>query len=331
MPRRPRQLIEGGIYHVYNRVASGESIFSQHEAAVDFLELVREVKQRDEWTVFAWCLMSNHYHLLVRCGPVPLWRGMHFLHGTFGRRFNKRLRRTGSVWQSRYQAKLVDEGSYLGQVIQYIHLNPIKAGWTEILADNVYCGHREIVRRIRKPLIDVDDALLCFGTTSRRARRAYNNGIRVGIEEIRQQSAAEERAFHTLAWRDRELQAKPGQEHVDQLGRSTGRVRPFLKAGAYLEAACRELSVEKERLGDRSKDREIAEVRRLIVGLGVERWRQRCRGLAEALGKNPGVVSYWASEGARKRREDEGFARRFDELDGAMENALNPGRRVRPG
>jgi REP element-mobilizing transposase RayT len=61
MPRTPRVFVEGGIYHVYNRVASGEAIFEDPEVARDFMELVRFVKTRDGSTIFAWVLMSNHY------------------------------------------------------------------------------------------------------------------------------------------------------------------------------------------------------------------------------------------------------------------------------
>jgi hypothetical protein len=247
-------LVEGGIYHVYNRVASGEPIFSDQETAIEFLELAREVKQRDGWTVFAWCLIEN-------------------------------------------------------------------------LADDVFCGHRELVRRIRKPLIDVDDALLCFGTTSRSARRAYNSGIRTGIEDIRKVPVSEPLEFRSLRWEDRELQAKPEQEHIDQLGRSTGRIRGVLKAVDYVKEVCVLLDTDVDRIVGRSRDRETAVLRRLISGLGVERWRQRCTDLGEALGKNPDVVSYWVVEAARRRREDPGFARRFDELDEELENATKPGRR----
>lgn len=77
MARRPRIEVAGGIYHVYNRVASGESVFSDPEEATRFLGIVREVKKRDGWTLFAWCLMPNHFHLILRTATIPLWRSMH--------------------------------------------------------------------------------------------------------------------------------------------------------------------------------------------------------------------------------------------------------------
>lgn len=322
MPRRPRQLIEGGIYHVYNRAASGEEIFSDPETAIGFLDLVHEVKQRDGWTVFAWALMSNHYHFVVRTSVVPLSRSMHSIQSSFGHRFNRRFHRTGGVWQSRYQAKLVDEGGYLARVILYVHLNPIQAGAVENLADDVFCGHREIVRRIRKPLIDVDDALLCFGSSSRSARRAYSSSIGAGMETIRKGPVGEFPDFRSLEWSDRKLEMKPGQEHIDELGRSTGRVRETLTAERYLAEVCSLLDADMERLAGRSKDRETAELRRLVAALGVERWRQRCKNLAGVLGKNPDVVSYWVVEGVRRRRDDPTFAARLDEFDERLENAM---------
>ncbi|MCG6963195.1 MAG: transposase, partial [Acidobacteria bacterium] len=90
MARRERVVIEGGVYRVYNRVGSGERVFDDPEEAARFVDLMREVKERDGWTVFAWCLMANHYHLAVRTSVVPLSHGMHHLQCTFSRGFNRR-------------------------------------------------------------------------------------------------------------------------------------------------------------------------------------------------------------------------------------------------
>jgi len=70
MPRAPRILVEGGLYHVYNRYARGEEVFSDPQEAIEFLGLIRDLKQRDGLQVLAWSLLSNHYHLALRT-PLP--------------------------------------------------------------------------------------------------------------------------------------------------------------------------------------------------------------------------------------------------------------------
>src|SRR5512136_2292455 len=140
MPRRLRVLIEGGVYHVYNRAASGEAVFAGSEEATRFIELVREAKVRDGWTVFAWCVMANHYQVAVRTSAVPLSRGMHHVQCGFSRWFNRRSGRSGSLWQSRYQAKLVVEQRYLSELVLYVHLNPVRARAVKDPADYLLSG-----------------------------------------------------------------------------------------------------------------------------------------------------------------------------------------------
>jgi putative transposase len=315
MPRRARVVVEGGVYHVYNRVPSGEAVLADPEEALRFIEVVRTAKERSGWTVLAWCVMSNHYHLVVRTSAVPVWRGMHHIQCTFSRGFNRRHGRTGSLWQSRYQARLVDQERYLSQVVLYVHLNPVRGGLVDDPGKYVFSGHREIVKNVKAPLIGVDDALLSFGDTARSARRAYLSAIREGIRESGGREGRPLDGLRSLRWRDRALERAAGQEHVDIQGRSSGLERADLSAESFVTEACRVLGVEAERLQSRARDSRTAELRRVVATLGVERWNQRGVELARVLGKNPDVVSWWVGQGVRRRLEDASFAERIDALD----------------
>ena len=128
MPRHPRLFIYGAIYHVYCRVARGEFVFDDDLEAVEFIETLRRVRDLDSWTIFAWCLMGNHYHLVLKTRDVDLWRSMARLQGSVSRSYNRRHRFLGRLWQSRYRARVIDSEDYYRQVIAYVHLNPVAAG-----------------------------------------------------------------------------------------------------------------------------------------------------------------------------------------------------------
>lgn len=316
MVRRPRVEIAGGLFHVYNRVASGEPVFSDPNEAAEFIEIIHETKKRDGWTVLAWCVMSNHYHLVLRTGTVPLWRGMHRVQNLFSRRFNRRHGRTGSLWQSRYKAKYVEDEAYLGRLVVYVHLNPVSAGVVDKPEKYVFGGHREIQRRTRSALVDIEDTLLCFGTTRNEARRSYLSAIRAGVSEDEERSSLRWHPF--TASRDEELESDRSGPSIDIEGRSTDLERPILEPRVFVQLACKELDVEFDRVCSRRRDRTTAINRRLIVTLAVERWRQNRTRLAKVLHKNPDVLSWWAGEGATLRTEDPEFAAELDRMDKAL-------------
>ncbi len=313
MPRRPRILIEGGLYHVYNRFARGESVFADPEEAIAFVDLLRDVKQRDGLTILAWAVLSNHYHLAVRTSAIPLSRTMKHLQGTYSRTFNRRWRRSGPLWQSRYQARLVEDQQYLDQVIIYIHLNPVRAGLVDDPAEYRLSGHRELLGKVRSPLVDVDDALMCFGDTVRRARHAYRGQIRTALGEDTD-SDSPFGGSRLFSRRDRELESHGGA-YVDEQGRSTGLERPRLEPADYLTSACELLGTEMDVLASTRRDRGRAQLRVLVVTVGIERWGQRSGALAPLLRKHPDAVSRWVREGAQRRSGDPAFADAMDDLD----------------
>jgi putative transposase len=312
MPRAPRVLIEGGLYHVYNRFARGEEVFADPEEAIEFLDLLRDLKQRDDLQVFAWSLLSNHYHLAVQTSAVPLSRTMRTLQGGFAKAFNRRWGRSGPLWQSRYQTRLVDSQRYTEQLIFYIHLNPVRAGLVDDPVTYLFSGHREMVGRVSEPLLGVDDALLSFGDTTKTARRTYLKRLNAALADEERSEVSERLPW----WKpERELKPATGRAHVDVLGRSTGLERRPLEAGEFVELACAGLGIATDSLSGPYKDRKTTRMRRLVATVGIERWSQRAGELGGVLGKHPDVDSRGARAGAERKTTDPKFAEAIDQLD----------------
>ena len=108
MPRHPRFFVPGDTYHVDCRVARGEFVFDNRVEADGFVEAARKVCDLDDWRIIAWCLMGNHYHLVIKTRTVDLWRSMARLQGRISRSHNRRHRYLGRLWQSRYRARVID-------------------------------------------------------------------------------------------------------------------------------------------------------------------------------------------------------------------------------
>ena len=92
------EMIEGGLFRVYNRFARGEKVFADPKEAIVFVDRLNETKVRDGFSVLAWALMSDHFHMAVRTSAVPLSRTMQNLQNGFSRSFNRRWSRTGPLW-----------------------------------------------------------------------------------------------------------------------------------------------------------------------------------------------------------------------------------------
>lgn len=120
MPRRSITFIEGGIYHVYNRGNNRQLIFFERENYLHFLRLVRQHLLHRNIEVLAYCLMPNHYHLLVRLQEANLSEGLNRLSLSYAKAMNKRFERVGSLFQGRFQAIMVNEQAYLTQLVQNI-------------------------------------------------------------------------------------------------------------------------------------------------------------------------------------------------------------------
>ena len=127
MARKPRIVFAGAIYHVLNRGNYRADLFDSAGAAQAFIECLFQTCERMGWRLHAFCLMRNHYHLAVETPQGNLVTGVHWLQSTFGNRFNRFRGEHGRAFQGRYQAILVEPGRHLAQLVDYIHLNPVRA------------------------------------------------------------------------------------------------------------------------------------------------------------------------------------------------------------
>jgi len=127
MARPLRLEFPGAVYHLTARGDRQEPIFLNHTDRRKFVDLLaKEVKQQD-WICYAYCLMDNHYHLLIETPQPDLVAGMRRLNGVYTQAFNYRRKKPGHVFQGRYQSILVDKDNYLLELCRYLVLNPVRA------------------------------------------------------------------------------------------------------------------------------------------------------------------------------------------------------------
>ena len=306
--------IEGGMYHVYNRIGQGQQPFAVADEAAVFVELLREVKARDEFVVFAWAVLSNHFHIALRIRSVPLSRSMRSIQHRYALGLNRRRRTLGPVWQSRYKAKLVEDQRYFDQLMVYIHLNPVAAGVVQDPAKYRWSGHLELLGKVRDPIVDVDEALMCFGSTLRSARTAYLRALK---GTVKRQWVGE--GLGKLAWwqvdDDREIQPVDSGPYVDIQGRSTGLDRPSLNTEQYIDRAVRILDVNMNELVGRGRNPRTVTQRELLAVVGVERYGVAVKSLADVFGKSRTTVSSWVSRGTKKRATSDWFREEVEKLD----------------
>ena len=127
MARPLRIEYEGAVYHVTSRGNAGEDIFRDDAGRVRFLKVLGVAVERFGWICHAYCLMTNHYHLLIETPEPNLSRGMKHLNGVYTQWFNRRHSRAGHLVQGRFKAILVEKESYLLELVRYIVLNPVRA------------------------------------------------------------------------------------------------------------------------------------------------------------------------------------------------------------
>ena len=151
MARPLRIEYPGAVYHLTSRGDARQPIYLSDDDRRAFLGLLAQVIDRFQWRCHAYCLMDNHYHLLVETATANLSRGMRHLNGVYTQRFNRSHGRVGHLFQGRYKAILVEKQSHLLELCRYVVLNPVRAGAAAEAADWPWSSYRKTAGLGRGP------------------------------------------------------------------------------------------------------------------------------------------------------------------------------------
>jgi len=182
MVRPLRIEFAGAVYHITSRGDRREAIVENDEDRREFVTILGNVIKQMGWQCDAWCLMDNHYHLVLETPEANLARGMRQLNGMFTQSSNRRHGRSGHLLQGRYKAILVDRESYLLELCRYVVLNPVRAGMVDDPASWAWSSYRATAGLEQVPAwLSNERTLSHFGNNFSAAQEQYVGFVREGM------------------------------------------------------------------------------------------------------------------------------------------------------
>ena len=265
MPRGPRLDAPGVLHHVMVRGLERRPLFRDDRDRADLVGRLAGLAKTGAVTVYAWALLPDHVHLLVRTGTRPLARTMRSLLTGYAGAFNRRHRRTGHLFQNRYKSIVVEEEPYFLELVRYLHLNPLRAGVVPDLSGldrYPWAGHAALVGRGAAPWQDTRPVLARFAPSLARARARYRAFVADGIEQGRRPDLQGGGLIRSLGGWQALGSLRRGREGWTSDERILGN-------SAFVEACLREVEwqaarVERQRKRSPSLDEVVARVCRAV-------------------------------------------------------------------
>ena len=326
MPRGPRLDAPGVLHHVMVRGIEGRSLFRDDRDRDDFVGRLADLARSGALAVYAWALLPNHVHLLVRTAARPLAHSMRSILTGYAGVFNRRHRRTGHLFQNRYRSIVVEEEPYLLELVRYLHLNPIRA---EVVADlrtlghYSYTGHAALVGSVPRPWQATGDVLARFARDIRRARYQYRAFVAEGISLGRRPELQGGGLVRSLGGWEAVQELRRGREAYTGDERILGssdfvedvrqEVEERTRHEVEAHSRCVALPALAKRIGEsmgispewvlgRSRVPAAARARQILAHVWVERLGQRASELARVLGQTRGNISLAAKRGEEAAR-----------------------------
>jgi len=295
MARRPRIEFPGAFYHVIVRGNQRQKIFHDEADYSKYLSLLSGYRERYQFKLFAYTLMSNHVHLLIQTGEIPLSKILQGLSQSYTQYYNLRRKTVGHLFQGRYKAILCDRDAYLLALVRYIHLNPVRAGIVEEVSKYRWSSHHAYVGMENSGLVSRDEVLKMFSTKRAVARDRYVQFVREGIDD-----GKNGQYYHTVDQR-----ILGSEEFAEQVERKGGRAitipakLPELATIARMISESNKVTISDLRGAGATQIQ--ARARRLFASVAREAGH-RNRAVAEYLRRDETMISKWMREKTEETR-----------------------------
>jgi REP element-mobilizing transposase RayT len=188
MPRKARIDAPGALHHIIVRGIEQRQIFRDDRDRDQFIQRLSDILTETDTPCYAWALMPNHVHLLLKTGLTPIATIMRRLLTGYAVYFNRRHRRYGHLFQNRYKSILCQAEPYFRELVRYIHLNPLRAKLVEelkALDKYPYSGHSALLGKMKRDWQQVGSVLGFFGKRKSDARKAYRQFVKKGVVQGR--------------------------------------------------------------------------------------------------------------------------------------------------
>jgi putative transposase len=265
MARKPRLEVEGGLYHLIARGVERRDIFHDKEDHRKFLSLLAVQKEKLPFFLYAYCLMTNHIHLLIERMTDDVGRIMHRILTGYSQYYNRKYRRSGHLLQGRHKAVLCQSDMYLAELVRYIHLNPIRAKMVRKVENYPYSSHRAYTGLEPAGIVDVDPVLRRFGARKAVARERFAKHVAAGMK-----------LGHVAELYETQSGVLGGEEFVDSMIHRMGEFKPkgtpankeTIDPCDLLSAVETICEVQGEDLCSKAKGRRLVAAREILILAG---------------------------------------------------------------
>ena len=302
--RKPRLEIQGGLYHIITRGNNRQRIFGSDDDYRKFLLQLAHQKARLPFYLYAYCLMPNHIHLLIERQDDSVSRVMQRLLTGYSQYHNRKYRKSGHLRQGRYKAILCQSDQYLGELVRYIHLNPVRAKMVRRPQDFPYSSHRAYLGLDEAWVVDVEPVIRHFGANKKLARERFQLFVRAGMKLGHRDEfyrADEGRILGSEEW---VAETKNRICEIPRGARPQVKTRSRLDAQALMRAAEKVTGMQAQELCGGRKTRAVVLVKEAMIIVGRELGASNAD-LARLLGLDASVVSRRHESGRAKMNESQ--------------------------